>query len=164
MKTPPFRADHVGSLLRPKELTEARAKFRDGDISAAELRTVEDEAIKGAVKFQEDLGLKGVTDGEFRRRYFHVDFLVQLDGVIEEGGMAKKFQNAKGELDFAPPAMKVNDKVRHSKPIELENFKFLKSVASQTPKVTIPSPTMLHFRGGRNAVCGDLSPTSAKKK
>lgn len=158
MKTPPFRADHVGSLLRPKELTEARAKFRDGDISAAELRAVEDEAIKGAVKFQEDLGLKGVTDGEFRRRYFHVDFLVQLDGVIEEGGMAKKFQNAKGELDFAPPAMKVNDKVRHSKPIELENFKFLKSVASQTPKVTIPSPTMLHFRGGRNAVDKDAYP------
>ena len=102
MKTPPFRADHVGSLLRPKELTEARAKFRDGDISAAELRAVEDEAIKGAVKFQEDLGLKGVTDGEFRRRYFHVDFLVQLDGVIEEGGMAKKFQNIRFHFNSLP--------------------------------------------------------------
>ncbi|WP_428409020.1 5-methyltetrahydropteroyltriglutamate--homocysteine S-methyltransferase [Hyphococcus sp.] len=152
MKTPPFRADHVGSFLRPKELTEARAKFRDGAISAAELRAVEDEAIKGVAKFQEDLGLKGITDGEFRRRYFHVDFLVQLDGVVEEGGMSKKFKSAKGELDFAPPAMKINDKIRHARAIELENFKFLQSVTSQTPKITIPSPTMLHFRGGRNAV------------
>ncbi|PQA86922.1 5-methyltetrahydropteroyltriglutamate--homocysteine S-methyltransferase [Hyphococcus luteus] len=152
MKTPPFRADHVGSFLRPKELTEARAQFKSGDISAAELRAVEDEAIKGVVKFQEELGLKGITDGEYRRRFFHVDFLTQLDGVVEEGGMSKKFQNAKGEVDFAPPAMKVNGKVRHSKPVELENFKFLKSITKQTPKVTIPSPTMLHFRGGRNAV------------
>ncbi len=152
MKTPPFRADHVGSFLRPKELTEARAKFRDGAMSAAELRAVEDEAIKGVAKFQEDLGLKGITDGEFRRRYFHVDFLVQLDGVVEEGGMSKKFKSAKGELDFAPPAMKINDKIRHARPIELENFKYLQSVTSQTPKITIPSPTMLHFRGGRNAV------------
>jgi 5-methyltetrahydropteroyltriglutamate--homocysteine methyltransferase len=152
MKTPPFRADHVGSFLRPKELTEARAKFREGAISAADLRAVEDEAIKGVVKFQEDLGLKGITDGEFRRRYFHVDFLTQLDGVVEEGGLSKKFKSAKGELDFAPPAMKINGKVRHSRAVELENFKFLNSVTSQTPKVTIPSPTMLHFRGGRNAV------------
>lgn len=152
MKTPPFRADHVGSFLRPKELMDARTKFRDGGISAAELRAVEDEAIKGIAKFQEDLGLKGITDGEFRRRYFHVDFLVQLDGVVEEGGMSKKFKSATGELDFAPPVMKINDKIRHAKPIEVENFKFLNSVTGQTPKVTIPSPTMLHFRGGRNAV------------
>ncbi len=152
MKTPPFRADHVGSFQRPKELTEARAQFKDGDISAEQLRAVEDEAIKGVVKFQEELGLKGITDGEYRRRFFHVDFLTQLDGVVEEGGISKKFQNTKGDIDFAPPAMKVKDKVRHSKPVELENFKFLKSITDQTPKVTIPSPTMLHFRGGRNAV------------
>ncbi|MEZ5893351.1 MAG: 5-methyltetrahydropteroyltriglutamate--homocysteine S-methyltransferase [Parvularculaceae bacterium] len=152
MKTPPFRADHVGSFLRPKMLTDARAKFREGAISAADLRAVEDEAIRGVAKFQEDLGLKGITDGEFRRRFFHVDFLVQLDGVVEEGGMSRKFKSAKGELDFAPPVMKINSKIRHARPIELENYKFLRSVTKQTPKITIPSPTMLHFRGGRNAV------------
>jgi 5-methyltetrahydropteroyltriglutamate--homocysteine methyltransferase len=152
MKKPPFRADHVGSFLRPKELIEARAKRKEGEISAAELRAVEDQAIKGVVKFQEDLGLKGITDGEFRRRFFHVDFLTQLDGVVEEGGLSKKFKSAKGELDFAPPVMKINANIRHTRPIELENFKFVRSVTKQTPKVTIPSPTMLHFRGGRNAV------------
>ena len=152
MKKPPFRADHVGSFLRPKELIEARAKRKDGEISAAELRAVEDEAIKGVVKFQEGLGLKGITDGEFRRRFFHVDFLTQLDGGVEEGGLSKKFKSAKGELDFAPPAMKITGKVRHVRPVELENFKFVRSATKETPKVTIPSPTMLHFRGGRNAV------------
>ncbi|MGD2133160.1 MAG: 5-methyltetrahydropteroyltriglutamate--homocysteine S-methyltransferase [Maricaulaceae bacterium] len=152
IKKPPFRADHVGSFLRPKELLDAREKFKAGEIDAAELRGVEDEAIRGVVKFQEDLGLKGITDGEFRRTYFHVDFLTQLDGVVEEGGIQVKFHRKDGELDYAPPVMKVKSKVRHAKPIQLADFEFLKSVTKQTPKVTIPSPTMLHFRGGRNAI------------
>jgi 5-methyltetrahydropteroyltriglutamate--homocysteine methyltransferase len=149
---PPFRADHVGSFLRPKALMEARAKYKEGEIDASGLRAVEDEAIKSVVAFQEGLGLKGITDGEFRRRFFHTDFLTQLDGVIEEGGLSKKFKSKTGELDFAPPAMKIKSKIRHARPIELDNFKYLNSVTCQTPKVTIPSPTMLHFRGGRNAV------------
>ncbi|HSG64463.1 MAG TPA: 5-methyltetrahydropteroyltriglutamate--homocysteine S-methyltransferase, partial [Gammaproteobacteria bacterium] len=127
-------------------------KLQNGEIDATELRAVEDDAIRGIVRFQEDLGLKGITDGEFRRTFFHVDFLTQLDGVVEEGGIQVKFHSKAGELDFAPPVMKVKGKVRHSKPIQLADFEFLKSVTKGVPKVAIPSPTMLHFRGGRNSV------------
>ena len=157
-RKPPFRADHVGSFLRPKALLDARAQFGRSEITAAELRAVEDDAIRGIVKFQEDLGLKGITDGEFRRTYFHVDFLTQLDGVVEEGGIQTKFHRKDGELDYAPPVMKIKDKVRHSRPIQKADFEFLQSVTTQTPKVSIPSPTMLHFRGGRNAVDTDVYP------
>ena len=156
--TPPFKADHVGSFLRPPALLEARTGHAEGRLSAAELRAVEDDAIRTVVKFQEDLGLKGITDGEFRRRYFHVDFLTRLDGVVEEGGIRAKFRRRDGELDFAPPVMKVKARVRHARPIQLADFEFLKSITTQTPKVTIPSPTMLHFRGGRNAVDREVYP------
>lgn len=149
---PPFRADHVGSFLRPKALLEAREQFKNQQIPAASLRAVEDEAIRGIVRFQEELGLRGITDGEFRRTYFHVDFLTQLDGVIEQGGIPVKFHKANGDIDYAPPVMKVTGKVRHGRPIQRRDFEFLKSVTARTPKVTIPSPTMLHFRGGRNAI------------
>ena len=156
---PPFRADHVGSFLRPKALLDARAQYRSGEIDAAALRAVEDEAIRGIVKFQEDLGLKGITDGEFRRTYFHTDFLLQLDGVVEKGGTQVNFRHISGtELDYAPPAMVIDGKVRHVKPIQLADFEFLKSVVSQTPKVTIPSPTMLHFRAGREGIPMDVYP------
>ena len=155
---PPFRADHVGSFLRPKFLLDAREQFRTGAIDATKLRAVEDEAIRGIVKFQEDLGLRGVTDGEFRRTYFHIDFLTQLEGVETKGGIHVKFHSAKGEVDFEPPVMRVTDKVRHTKPIQHADFQFLKSVTSRTPKVTIPSPTMLHFRGGRGAISQDAYP------
>jgi len=155
---PPFRADHVGSFLRPKFLLDAREQFKAGTIDAAKLRSVEDEAIRGVVKFQEDLGLRGITDGEFRRTYFHIDFLTQLDGVETKGGIAVSFHSAAGNVDFAPPVMQVTRKVRHAKPIQLADFQFLKSATSRTPKVTIPSPTMLHFRGGRNAISREAYP------
>src|SRR5438874_2858267 len=155
---PPFRADHVGSFLRPKFLLDAREQFRTGAIDAGKLRAVEDEAIRGIVKFQEELGLRGVTDGEFRRTYFHIDFLTQLEGVQTKGGIHVKFHSAKGEVDFEPPVMHVTGKVRHTKPIQRADFQFLKSVTSRTPKVTIPSPTMLHFRGGRGAINSDAYP------
>ena len=155
---PPFRADHVGSFLRPKFLLDAREQFKAGTIDAAKLRSVEDEAIRGVVKFQEDLGLRGITDGEFRRTYFHIDFLTQLDGVETKGGIAVSFHSAAGNVDFAPPVMQVTRKVRHAKPIQLADFQFLKSVTARTPKVTIPSPTMLHFRGGRNAISREAYP------
>ena len=100
---PPFKADHVGSFLRPKALLDARQQHESGQISAEALRAVEDEAIRGIVKFQEDLGLKGITDGEFRRTFFHTDFLTQLDGVVAEGGIQVKFHSKEGDLDFAPP-------------------------------------------------------------
>jgi 5-methyltetrahydropteroyltriglutamate--homocysteine methyltransferase len=156
--TPPFRADHVGSFLRPRALLEARDKFKAGTISAAELRSVEDDAIRGIVKFQEDLGLKGITDGEFRRTYFHIDFLTQLDGVETKGGIAVSFHSNAGNVDFAPPVMQVTGKVRHAKDIQRADFDFLKAATTRTPKVTIPSPTMLHFRGGRSAISRDAYP------
>jgi len=155
---PPFRADHVGSFLRPKALLDAREQRRKATITAAQLRAVEDAAIRDIVRFQEDLGLKGITDGEFRRTYFHIDFLEQLEGVETKGGLTVSFHSAAGNIDFAPPVMHVVSKIRHVKPIQLADFKFLQSVTKQTPKVTIPSPTMLHFRGGRGAISRDAYP------
>jgi 5-methyltetrahydropteroyltriglutamate--homocysteine methyltransferase len=149
---PPFRADHVGSFLRPPALIEARAKFKAGSISAAALRDEEDKAIRDIVRYQENLGLRGITDGEFRRTYFHIDFLTQLAGVETQSGIAVSFRSAAGNLDFAPPVMKVTGKLRHAKPIQRADFAFLRSLTARTPKVTIPSPTMLHFRGGREAI------------
>ncbi|MDA8108301.1 MAG: 5-methyltetrahydropteroyltriglutamate--homocysteine S-methyltransferase [Betaproteobacteria bacterium] len=155
---PPFRADHVGSFLRPPELLEARDRRHRGEISAAQLRAVEDRAIREIVRLQEDWGLQAVTDGEYRRTYFHVDFLEQLEGVEVRGGISAKFHGARGDVDFAPPVMHVTRKLRHVKPIQLEDFKFLKSVTKRLPKVTIPSPTMLHFRGGRAAISREAYP------
>ena len=155
---PPFRADHVGSFLRPAALLEARGKFRTGEIDATMLRAAEDEAIRGVVKFQEDLGFRGVTDGEFRRTYFHIDFLTQLQGVETKGGIAVSFHSAAGNVDFAPPVMHVTGKVRHDRPIQKADFEFLRDATRRTPKVTIPSPTMLHFRGGRNAISREAYP------
>jgi len=155
---PPFRADHVGSFLRPQYLLDAREQHRAGALDAAGLRAVEDRAIREIVKHQEDLGLKGITDGELRRTYFHIDFLTQLEGVETKGGIAVSFHSAAGNVDFAPPVMQVTGKVRHTKPIQLRDFEFLKSATSGTPKVTIPSPTMLHFRGGRGAISKDAYP------
>ena len=152
IQKPPFRADHVGSFLRPKALLEAREKYRQGETSAEALRAEEDAAIRDVVAFQEGLGLQGITDGEFRRTYFHVDFLTKLDGVVEEGGLQIKFHRRDGDLDYAPPVLKIVDKVRHARSIQRADFSFLKGVTTKTPKVTIPSPTMLHFRGGRNAI------------
>jgi 5-methyltetrahydropteroyltriglutamate--homocysteine methyltransferase len=149
---PPFRADHVGSLLRTPALLEAREKRRKGLIGAAELKAAEDAAIRQAVKLQEDVGLSGITDGEYRRTFFHIDFLEKLEGVAVKGGLAMKFHSKQGELEFAPPRMEVVSKLRRKAGIVTEDFKFLKSVAHGTPKLCIPSPTMLHFRGGRKAV------------
>jgi len=139
-------------------LLDARERFRTGAIDAAALRAVEDDAIRGVVKLQEDLGLRGITDGEYRRTYFHIDFLTQLQGVQTKGGIHVKFHSAKGDVDFEPPVMQVTGKVGHAKPIQRADFEFLRSVTSRTPKVTIPSPTMLHFRGGRDAISRDAYP------
>ena len=155
---PPFRADHVGSFLRPKELLDARDQFAIGRISKADLRKAEDAAIRDIVKWQEGLGLEGITDGEFRRTYFHIDFLEQLDGVETHTGFSTSFHTKKGDVGFAPPVLKVTGKVKHAKPIQLEDFKFLKSVVTKTPKVTIPSPTMLHFRGARAGISEQAYP------
>ena len=155
---PPFRADHVGSFLRPVELLDARERARTGEINRRRLREIEDTAIRDVVRMQEDLGLQGVTDGEFRRTYFHIDFLEQLSGVETKGGISMSFHSAAGNVDFAPPVMRVTAPVRHVNPIQVDDFKFLQSVTKRTPKVTIPSPTMLHFRGGREAISREAYP------
>ncbi len=154
----PFRADHVGSFLRPQVLLDAREQYQNGSLSRAALREVEDSAIRDIVRLQEDLGLKGITDGEYRRTYFHVDFLEQLHGVETKGGIAVSFRSAGGKVDFAPPVMHITGPLRHVRPIQLADFEFLKAVTAQTPKVTIPSPTMLHFRGGRGAISRQAYP------
>ncbi len=157
--TPPFRADHVGSFLRPARLLGARDRFKAGTLDAPGLRAVEDDAIREIVRYQEDLGLRGITDGEFRRTYFHTDFLTRLAGVTTKGGINVSFHSASGNVDFAPPVMQVTGKVRHSQSIQRADFDFLKSVTARgVPKVTIPSPTMLHFRGGRGAISREAYP------
>jgi 5-methyltetrahydropteroyltriglutamate--homocysteine methyltransferase len=139
-------------LLRPPELLEARAKQQAGEISAAALRAVEDRSIREAVALQESIGLRGITDGEYRRTYFHIDFLEKLDGIGVRGGIATKFHRHDREIDFAPPRLEVVGKIRRAGPIAGADFEFLKSVTKQTPKLCIPSPTMVHFRGGRGAI------------
>jgi 5-methyltetrahydropteroyltriglutamate--homocysteine methyltransferase len=149
---PPFRADQVGSLLRPRTLLDMREKFQKGEISPEELRHAEDEAIREVVKKEEAAGLKSITDGEFRRTYFHTDFLQRLEGVTISGGIEVKFHSKNGEIDFAPPRLTVTGKLRHKQDIQKADFEYLQSQTTQTPKVTIPSPTMTHFRGGRAGI------------
>lgn len=156
---PPFHADHVGSFLRPKSVLDARDAFAAGKIDKAALRAVEDEAIAAVAKWQEGLGLKAITDGEYRRKFFHTDFLLQLDGIEEQGGMEVQFQNAIGkDVHFAPPKMVVTGKIKHAHPIQRADYEYLASVVSETPKVTIPSPTMLHFRAGREGISEAVYP------
>lgn len=148
---PPFRADHVGSLLRPAALLAARGDFSAGKISAARLREVEDEAIAGAVAAQAEAGLLSATDGEFRRGSWHMDFIYQLGGVSKAAGnMAVRFHNATGDVEFTPAALRIDGRVHLEKTIFAEDFSYLRSVTGPgvTPKLTIPSPSMVHYRGG----------------
>ncbi|HWI27200.1 MAG TPA: 5-methyltetrahydropteroyltriglutamate--homocysteine S-methyltransferase [Stellaceae bacterium] len=156
---PPFRADHVGSLLRPKSLLDAREAAKAGRLSAAELRHAEDEAIKDVVRMEEEIGLQGVTDGEFRRGSWHMDFLYQVGGVTKvQDNLKVRFHNEKGDIEFTPAALRVTGKLNLAKPIFAEDFAYLKSVAKATPKLTIPSPSMMHYRGGRAAIDEKLYP------
>ncbi len=158
---PPFRADHVGSLLRPPELLAAREGRAAGRIGVAELRAVEDEAILQAVKLQRDVGLRSATDGEFRRASWHMDFIYALDGVSRAPGDLKvQFHNDQGEIEFTPAAMAIDQKLGVSQTIFGEAFAYLASCVSagQTPKLTIPSPSMVHYRGGRAAIDARVYP------
>jgi len=157
---PPYRADHVGSFLRPPEVHEARAGRAEGSLSPEELRVVEDAAIADLVTHEEAIGLQGITDGEFRRRFFHTDFLEQLDGVtVTEGSFLATFHKDDGtEVGMKPPSMSVNAPIRHSKSIQGADYDYLASIVTRTPKVTIPSPSMLHFRGGREGIDEEVYP------
>ena len=158
---PPYRADHVGSLLRPPALAWARAKAETGALSAAELQRIEDVAIGDAVTLQESTGLEVITDGEFRRAYFHLDFLTSIDGVeTKVDPTAGHFHKADGtDLEFSPPKMHIAGRLRRSKPIMVRDFEVLAAATSEghTPKITIPSPSM-GLRGGRAAVPQSVYP------
>jgi 5-methyltetrahydropteroyltriglutamate--homocysteine methyltransferase len=151
--TPPFRADHVGSLLRPAYLLEAREKRKRNEIPAAELTQLEDKAIREVVRQQEDVGLKAVTDGEFRRTLWHVDFLSSFANVAVVPGKIKvHFHTADGDIERTPSTLAVTGKLSRPRPIFVDHFKFVKSATRVTPKLTIPSPAILHFRGGRDGI------------
>ncbi|MHB1594382.1 MAG: 5-methyltetrahydropteroyltriglutamate--homocysteine S-methyltransferase [Streptosporangiaceae bacterium] len=149
--TPPFRADHVGSLLRPARLLAARDDFAAGRIDAAALRAIEDEAIAEVVARQAEAGLQSATDGEFRRASWHMDFIYQLGGISKApGNLAVRFHNPGGDVEFTPAALHVGSKIRLDRTIFADDFGYLQSVVSDqvTPKLTIPSPNMVHYRGG----------------
>ena len=160
---PPFRGDHIGSLLRPEELLESRRKMRAGEISIEELRDHENECIREVVKLQEKIGLISITDGEFRRESFHVDFISQIENVTSSWDFDQAVQLGKedkaGQDKKMPYIPYINGKmIRPEGGIEIENYKFTSSLTEQTVKVTIPSPTMTHFRGGREAINKEIYP------
>ncbi len=152
--TPPFRADHVGSLLRPSELLEARQKFAAGTLSAEALKEVEDAAIRRVVELQEEIGFRAATDGEFRRTSWHMDFIYQLGGITKgDEDLKVAFKDASGTTFFTSAALQVKGKVRLDHTIFADAFTFLQSVTtSAVPKLTIPSPSMVHYRGGAAAI------------
>jgi 5-methyltetrahydropteroyltriglutamate--homocysteine methyltransferase len=156
--SPPFRADHVGSLLRPKALLAAREDHRAGRIGADDLRVVEDEAIRDVVRTQADAGLRTATDGEFRRTSWHMDFIYALGGISPtDERMTVHFYNEGGELDFSSAALSVHDRITLERTIFAEAFTFLRDTVAATapgltPKLTVPSPSMVHYRGGRAAI------------
>jgi len=151
---PPFRADQVGSLLRPRELADARARFKNDEISSGELKALEDKCIRQVIQKQESVGLQAVTDGEFRRDWWHLDFMSRLDGVTAVANPGPKF----GGTEEQPPIPSVTGKVVCSKPIMVDDFDFLKRNTRHTAKFTIPSPAMLHLRGGRSSISREAYP------
>jgi 5-methyltetrahydropteroyltriglutamate--homocysteine methyltransferase len=151
---PPFRADHVGSLLRPPALLAAREQFAAGTLDAGGLRAAEDEAIRDAVAMQEEIGLQSATDGEFRRTSWHMDFIYQLGGITKtDEKIHVRMHNAQGDTEFTSAGLAVREKVRLNEPIFADAFNFLAGeVKSAVPKLTIPSPSMVHYRSGTAAI------------
>jgi 5-methyltetrahydropteroyltriglutamate--homocysteine methyltransferase len=151
---PPFRADHVGSLIRPDGLIAARSAAEKGELASAELARIQHDAVREVVRLQQDIGLKLVTDGEYNRHSWQRDFLLRIGNVKSmESKLTVRFHSAAGTRDHSPPSLKVAGKL--SLPaggIFVDDFKFLAAAASVTPKITIPSPTIVHFRGGRDAI------------
>ena len=164
---PPFRADHVGSLLRPEKLRSARAAKTRGDISDEQLRAAEDEAIRDAIKLQQDAGLTSITDGEFRRDSWHIDFLERFGNVaVIPSKIKARFQSEQGPVEYTPPTIQVVGKLTRPRPIFVDHFKFVRDAVRDkphlVPKITIPSPSTMHFRGGRAAVDKTAYPDMAE--
>lgn len=157
---PPFRADHVGSLLRPRRLLEARRDAANGELAAEELRRLEDEAIREVVGHQEAVGLPSATDGEFRRASWHMDFLYRIGGVeTAQNHITVRFKNEQGEFEFTSAGVRIDERLHLAEPIFADHFDFLAAqVTTATPKLTIPSPSMLHYRGGPAAINPDVYP------
>src|SRR6059036_3284988 len=149
----PFRADHVGSLLRPAALKALRLEKEAGRVGADRLAAAEDASIREVVKLQEEVGLQGITDGEHRRKSWHMDFLLQLDGWSSQGQtIPVTFHGKGGDLHFTRPDLAITSRLTRPRPIFVEAFKFLKSLVTRTPKLTIPSPNMLYSQVGRAGV------------
>jgi 5-methyltetrahydropteroyltriglutamate--homocysteine methyltransferase len=160
---PPFRADHVGSLLRPKRLLEAREDHAAGRIDDEALRAAEDDAVRDVVAMQREVGLKTATDGEFRRASWHMDFIYELGGITHaDDNITVQFRNPEGTIEFTPAALHVDEKIRLEHTIFGDHFRFLQETTTndQTPKLTIPSPSMVHYRGGAAAIDKDVYPTT----
>ncbi|KIH98595.1 methionine synthase [Streptomonospora alba] len=157
---PPFRADHVGSLLRPRRLLDARARHAEGALDDQELRSIEDDAIRDVVRMQEEVGLSSATDGEFRRASWHMDFIYQLGGITKApGDLSVTFHNEQGDIEFTPAALQVSGKVGLDHTIFADDFAFLRdTVTTNTPKLTMPSPSMVHYRGGQASIDSDVYP------
>jgi 5-methyltetrahydropteroyltriglutamate--homocysteine methyltransferase len=158
--TPPFRADHVGSLLRPPALLQAREDAAAGRIGPGELRAAEDAAIRDVVRAQEEAGLRAATDGEFRRASWHMDFIYRLGGVGQaDERITVRFRNEQGTIEFAPAALRIGGRIRLDETIFGDHFTFLREcVTTATPKLTIPSPSMVHYRGGPAAIDPQVYP------
>src|SRR3981189_2165229 len=162
---PPFRADHVGSLIRPAALIQAREPAREQaekkEIPDAELKRIQQAAIRDVVRMQEELGLKLVTDGEYNRHSWHRDFMLKFEKVrMMPSKLTGRFHSADGDRLHSPPTMQVTGKLArpNGEGIFVDDFKFLASIARTTPKITLPSPTVMHFRGGREAIDADAYP------
>src|SRR6266700_5908837 len=159
---PPFRADHVGSLLRPQEVLQAREDFAAGAISAQQLREIEDAAIQKIIGMQGEVGLKSATDGELRRESWHMDFIYSLGGItkVQDDTIKVAFHNKDKNFEWAPPSAHVTAPISLPETIFADAFTFLRDnvAEGQTPKLTIPSPSMVHYRGGRSAISADVYP------
>jgi 5-methyltetrahydropteroyltriglutamate--homocysteine methyltransferase len=154
-KKPPFKADVVGSLLRPERIHEARTLRERGELSPQALWDIESQCVDDAVVMQKEVGLNVCTDGEFHRRHWFLDFLEKIDGVEIRGGLPMKFHNENGDVEFVPPRFEVRGKVKRSRRLAVDEFKALKSIADRfglLAKQPIPSPMCIHFRGGRAAI------------
>jgi 5-methyltetrahydropteroyltriglutamate--homocysteine methyltransferase len=158
--TPPFRADHVGSLLRPPEVLQAREDAAAGRITAEQRRAIEDTAIADVVRMQEEVGLQSATDGEFRRRFWHMDFIYRLGGIHPgEDTLKIHFRDEQGEMSADTPVLVIDERISLPEPIFADDFTALASMTTTlTPKLTIPSPSMVHYRGGPAALDPDVYP------
>ena len=156
---PPFRADHVGSLIRTQALVDARDRRAKGEITDAELKSVQHAAIREVVTLQEGIGLRSVTDGEYNRGGWHTDFLLSFDNVVSAPSrISTTFHNEQGATESRPHMVSVTGKLSRPRPIFVDDFRFLASVTRETPKITIPSPSVMHFRGGREAISDEAYP------